>query len=264
MDLASLITEVEQRANSEDPLDRLASAALRHDELTDRADQLLDHFVRAARDANCSWAQIGEVLGVTKQAAQQRHGRWQPFNLPDVMKGLLGKRTARTGLFQRFTVRARNVVVDAQDAARSFAHDHVGTEHVLLGIVSNPEGLGAKALARWELSREDILQEIERRVGRGDPGKAPKHVRFDAHAKKSLELALREAIQLGHNYIGTEHELLGIVRVEDGVAAAILRDRGISADEVRVAVLDEIQALEDLKDLGDDDGGADGGVAGEG
>jgi ATP-dependent Clp protease ATP-binding subunit ClpA len=209
---------------------------------------MLDHFVQAARSANCSWAQIGEVLGVTKQAAQQRHGRWQPRSVPDLMKGLRGRLGKRSGLFQHFTPRARNVVVDAQEAARSFAHDHVGTEHVLLGLVSNPDSLGAKALARWKLTREDVLQEIEQRVGRGDPGTAPKHIRFDAPAKKSLELALREALQLGHNYIGTEHELLGIVRADGGLGATILRDRGITPDEVRVAVLDEIQALEDDKD----------------
>jgi hypothetical protein len=240
-DLASLIAEVEQRSTSDDPLDRLAAASLRHDELTDRADQLLDHFVHAARDANCSWAQIGEVLGVTKQAAQQRHGRWQLRNLPDLMKGWLGK---RPGLFQRFTPRARNVVVDAQEAARSLGHGHVGTEHVLLGILGNPDSLAAKALGRWELTRADVLADLDERVGRGDPATTPKHIRFDAHAKKSLELALREALQLGHNYIGTEHELLGIVRADGGLAAAILRDRGISPDEVRRAVLDEIQARE--------------------
>jgi hypothetical protein len=240
-DLAALITEVEQRSSSDEPLDRLAAASLRHDELTDRADELLDHFVQAARGAKCSWAQIGEVLGVTKQAAQQRHGRWQLQNLPDLMRGWRGK---RPGLFQRFTPRARNVVVDAQEAARSLGHDHVGTEHILLGILGSPDSLAAKALGRFDITRAVVLEDIEARVGRGDPTAVPRHVRFDAQAKKALELALREALQLGHNYIGTEHELLGIVRADGGVAAAILRDRGIRPDEVRAAVLAELQAAE--------------------
>jgi hypothetical protein len=246
MDLDSLIAEVEERSSSDEPLDRLSSAALRHEELAEQADQLLDHFVQAARETKCSWAQIGEVLGVTKQAAQQRHGRWQPRRTTDLIKGWLGK---RPGLFQRFTPRARNSVVLAQEAARSMGHDHVGTEHVLLGILGNPEGVGAKALARWSLTPADVEHDIEERVGRGDAA-GPGHIRFDPKAKKSLELALREALQLGHNYIGTEHLVLGVVRTDGGVAAAILGDRGITPDEVRVAVLDEIQKLEAEPDDG--------------
>jgi hypothetical protein len=262
MELDAMITEVEQRSTTDDPLDRLAAAALRHEELADQADQLLDHFVQAAREANCSWAQIGEVLGVTKQAAQQRHGRWQARGLPDLMRGWLSDpklprlRGRRAGLFQRFTPRARNAVVDAQGAARSLGHDHVGTEHVMLGILRTPESVGAKALGRWSLTADDVEAEIIRRVGRADPGPESAHVRFDAQAKKSLELALREALQLGHNYIGTEHMLLGIVRSGDGVSSAILADRDISPDQVRAAVLDEIDALETDPDGTDTDGTA--------
>jgi hypothetical protein len=261
MELDSMITEVEQRSTSDDPLDRLAAAAVRHEELADQADQLLDHFVQAARADNRSWAQIGEVLGVTKQAAQQRHGRWQPRNLPDLMRGWLGDpklprlRGRRGGLFQRFTPRARSSVVDAQGAARSLGHDHVGSEHVLLGILRNPDSVGAKALGRWSLTADDVEAEIVQRVGRADAGPESAHVRFDAQAKKSLELALREALQLGHDYIGTEHMLLGIVRADEGVASAILVDRGIRPDEVRSAVLAELEAAEASKEAeaGDDE-----------
>jgi len=252
MDLASLITEVEQRSSSDDPLDRLTSASVRHDELTDQADQLLDHFVQAAREAKCSWAQIGEVLGVTKQAAQQRHGRWQSLVPPDLLRGWRdrpgrggrGGQRGQRGLFQRFSPRARGSVVDAREAARSMGHDHVGTEHVLLGILRNPESLGAKALGRCSLTADDVEHDIEQKLGRSTPGADSAHVRFDAGAKKSLELALREALQMGHNYIGTEHMLLGIVRAGDGVAVEILGDRGIDLADVRRAVVEEIEALE--------------------
>lgn len=249
MDLDTLIAEVEERSSSHEPLDRVAAAAHRHEELAAQADQLLDHFVQAAREASCSWAQIGEVLGVTKQAAQQRHGRWPGFNPTELLKSWRpgrpgrGGRGGRAGLFHRFTPRARASVVNAQEAARTLGHDHVGTGHVLLGILRNPEGVGAKALARWSLTPTDVEKEIEQRLGRGEPG-GTEHVRFDADAKKSLELALREALQLGHNHIGTEHMLLGIVRADGGLAAAILRDREIRPDEVRAAVLEEIEALE--------------------
>jgi hypothetical protein len=240
MDLKTLIAEVEKRSSSDEPLDRLASAALRHEELTDQADQLLDHFVHAAREAKCSWAQIGEVLGVTKQAAQQRHGRWRmPGSL---VRGWLGK---RPGLFQRFTDRARAGVVDAQEAARSLGHDHVGTEHVLVGILRQPDSIGAKVLARWSITGDDVMEDIAARVG-ADPEAAPTgHIRFDAQAKKSLELALREALQLGHNYIGTEHVLLGLARADEGLAATILRDRGITPDQIRAAVLEELASAAD-------------------
>jgi hypothetical protein len=232
MELDALITEVEDRSPSDQPLDRLSTAALRHEELTDRADLLLDHFVQVAREAKCSWAQIGDALGVTKQAAQQRHAKWRgPGGL---VRGFLGK---RPGLFQRFSERARTGVVDAQETARSFNHDHVGTEHVLMGILSVPDSTGARLLARWEITRPDVEAEIEQRVGKGDPdGKLLGHIRFDAHSKKALELALRESMALGDGHIGTEHVVLGILRGDGGPGAAILRDRGVTLDEARAAV----------------------------
>jgi hypothetical protein len=236
MELDALIAEVEERSPTDEPLDRLSTAAVRHEEMTDQADLLLDHFVNAAREAKCSWAQIGDALGVTKQAAQQRHAKWRGAG--GLVRSLLGK---RPGLFQRFSARARTAVVDAQEAARSFNHDHVGTEHVLMGILSVPESTGARLLARWEITRPEVEAEIEQRMGRGDPeSKLLGHIRFDAHSKKALEGALREAMAVGHGHIGTEHVLLGILRAEDGPGAAILRDRGVTLDDARSAVIAEV------------------------
>ena len=234
MDVRDLIEEVERSTISNEPLDRLTAAVTRHGELTSQADQLLDHFVVAARECGCSWAQVGEVLGVTKQAAQQRHGRWRVPR--DLMQGWLGK---RPGLFQRFTERARAAVVEAVGVAGELGHVSVGTEHVLVGILGQPDSIGAKVLARWSITRDEVLADVVERLGRNEPATKRQHIPFSPHAKKALELALRESIRFGHGHIGTEHELLGLIRTDDG-AAAILRARGVTADEARAAVLEEL------------------------
>jgi len=231
MDLKALIKDVEKKASTDDPLERLAEAMRRHDELTDAADELLDHFIQAARDAGCSWAQIGSVLGVSKQAAQQRHSSGQG------LLGWLRKRAGQRGLFTRFTDRARAATIEAQNAARDLDHNYVGTEHLLLALAGDPDSIAGKALAGWEISRDQIRDDILERVGRGEAS-SPGHIPFTPRAKKVLELALREALSLGHNYIGTEHMLLGVVREKDGVGAQILADRGVTADRARATITD--------------------------
>ena len=152
-------------------------------------------------------------------------------------------------MFERFTDRARRVVVLAQEEARLLNHNYIGTEHILLGLIHEGEGVAAKALESLGISLEAVRQQVEEIIGQG--GSSPSgHIPFTPRAKKVLELSLREALQLGHNYIGTEHLLLGVVRTDGGVAASILGDRGIIPDEVRVAVLDEIQKLEAEQDEG--------------
>jgi hypothetical protein len=236
MTLSSLIEEIEQQAD--DPLDRLAAATLRHDDLIDEADQLLDHFVQAARAAGTSWASIGEALGVTKQAAQQRHGA-EPDE-DDGLGGFFGRKRHGRRRLQRFTDRARNSVTAAQTAARELGHEYVGTEHLLLGLFDDETSIAAKLLAGWSITRADVVSDVEEVIGRGDG--APKgHIPFTPRSKKVLELTLREALALGHNYIGTEHILLGLVRVEDGVAAHILGDRGVTAGTARQAVVDALR-----------------------
>src|SRR6266511_2661975 len=127
-------------------------------------------------------------------------------------------------MFERFTDRARAAVVSAQEEARLFSHDYIGTEHLLLGLYNVPEGVGARALLRLGLSQEMVREDVESIIGEGQS--APKgHIPFTPRAKKVLELALREALQLKHNYIGTEHIVLGLVREGEGVAAKIMVDR---------------------------------------
>ena len=143
-------------------------------------------------------------------------------------------------MFERFTNRARRVVVLAQEEARKLQHNYIGTEHILLGLLAEPDGMAARALRGFGMSLEGTRQEVATRVG---PGKAaPRgHIPFTPRAKKTLELALREAVQLHHNYIGTEHILLGLIREGDGVAAMVLKKH---ADllAIRTAVLDLLAA----------------------
>jgi ATP-dependent Clp protease ATP-binding subunit ClpC len=139
-------------------------------------------------------------------------------------------------VFERFTERARQVVVYAQDEARTLRHNYIGTEHLLLGLLREDEGLAARALGSLGVRLEEVRAQVARIIGQGGEvttGQIP----FTPRAKKVLELALREAHSLAHNYIGTEHVLLGIVRENEGVAARILLDRGADAETVRAEVI---------------------------
>jgi len=143
-------------------------------------------------------------------------------------------------MFERFTPRARRSVVAAQEEARGLGHNYIGTEHVLLGLLSEPEGLAARALGPFGISLATAREEVAAKVGAGtEPVKG--HIPFTPRAKKTLELALREALQLNHNYIGTEHILLGLIREKEGAGPQIL---AAHADllAIRAAVLDLVPA----------------------
>src|ERR671933_781121 len=139
-------------------------------------------------------------------------------------------------MFERFTERARKVVVLAQEEARHFNHNYIGTEHLLLGLLREDEGVAARALSSLNVTLDEVREQVESIVGYGEEGtgaQAP----FTPRSKKVLELALREALQLGHNYIGTEHILLGLVRESEGVAARVLSNLGVDPDKVRREVV---------------------------
>ena len=124
-------------------------------------------------------------------------------------------------MFERFTDRARRVVVLAQEEARMLNHNYIGTEHILLGLNHEGEGVASKALESLGISLESVREQVQEIIGQGQ--QAPSgHIPFTPRAKKVLELSLREALQLGHNYIGTEHILLGLIREGEGVAAQVL------------------------------------------
>ena len=139
-------------------------------------------------------------------------------------------------MFERFTDRARRVVVLAQEEARMLNHNYIGTEHILLGLIHEGEGVAAKALESLSISLDGVREQVQEIIGQGQ--QAPSgHIPFTPRAKKVLELSLREALQLGHNYIGTEHILLGLIREGEGVAAQVLVKLGADLNRVRQQVI---------------------------
>src|SRR5271170_3027586 len=152
-------------------------------------------------------------------------------------------------MFERFTDRARRVVVLAQEEARMLNHNYIGTEHILLGLIHEGEGVAAKALESLGISLDAVRQQVEEIIGQGQ--QAPSgHIPFTPRAKKVLELSLREALQLGHNYIGTEHILLGLIREGEGVAAQVLVKLGADLSRVRQQVIQLLSGYAGSKESG--------------
>src|SRR4029453_5445816 len=139
-------------------------------------------------------------------------------------------------VFERFTDRARRVVVLAQEEARMLNHNYIGTEHILLGLVRERDGVAGIALVSLDISLDAVRQQVEEIIGKGQAAPTG-HIPFTPRAKKVLELSLREALQLGHNYIGTQHILLGLIREGEGVAAQVLQKLGADLNRVRQTVI---------------------------
>jgi len=159
-------------------------------------------------------------------------------------------------MFERFTDRARRVVVLAQEEARMLDHDYIGTEHILLGLIREGDGYAARSLESLGISLDAVRQQVQEIIGRGQ--QAPSgHIPFTPRAKKVLELSLRESLQLGHNYIGTEHMLLGLLREGDGVAAQVLVRLGADLDRVREQVIQLLHGYQgqDVGSAGSQPGG---------
>src|SRR5437773_1923146 len=154
-----------------------------------------------------------------------------------VDRGRRDERRVEGSVFERFTERARQVVVLAQDEARALKHNYIGTEHILLGLLREEEGIAARVLESLDVTIEEVRAQVARIVGQGDEWPATGQIPFTPGAKKVLELAQREALALGHNHIGTEHILLGLVRENEGVAARILLDFDADAEAVRNEVI---------------------------
>lgn len=197
-----------------DALDQLSGAVIAADHLGDIADHLIGHFVDQARRSGASWTDIGKSMGVTRQAAQKR---------------FVPKASGETDLdpsqgFGRYTPRARNVVVAAQNTAHAAGHGEIGTAHLILGLLDQPEGFAAKAITEQGV-RLDAVQQAATALLPAPVENTPALIPFDADAKKALELTFREALRLGHNYIGTEHILLALLEHENGTG--VLTEAGI-------------------------------------
>src|SRR3954463_4134745 len=158
-------------------------------------------------------------------------------------------------MFERFTDRARRVVVLAQEEARMLNHNYIGTEHILLGLIHEGEGVAAKALESLNISLDAVRQQVEEIIGQGQAAPTG-HIPFTPRAKKVLELSLREALQLGHNYIGTEHILLGLIREGEGVAAQVLVKLGADLSRVRQQVIQLLSGYAGAKEGSTQGGGS--------
>ena len=227
LDLHQLVRAVERQCRRGSSLDRLVSAVAMSSRLNGLTDELVNHFVEEARRDGCSWAQIGERLGVTKQAAQQRH------TLP---RGFLSRRRARgatmsSSTWQHLTDRAERVVAHAQEEAGRLGHNYIGTEHLLLGVLREQGSRGADVLASNGVSLSAARKQLEVIVGRGSaaPG-GP--IPFTPRTKKVLEIAVRHARAMGQDRADTEHLILGILTEGEGVAVTILRDLKADLKEI--------------------------------
>ncbi|EFA23266.1 ATP-dependent Clp protease ATP-binding subunit [Bifidobacterium gallicum] len=153
-------------------------------------------------------------------------------------------------MFERFTDRARRVIVLAQEEARTLQHNYIGTEHLLLGLIREGEGVAAKALASMGVTLDDTRKQVEEMIGKGTAAPSG-HIPFTPHAKQVLELSLREALQLGHSYIGTEHILLGLIREGEGVGTQVLIKMDVDLGDLRSATIDLIRGNAGGEDKGD-------------
>jgi hypothetical protein len=198
-----------------DVLDQLSDAVIAADHLGDVADHLIGHFVDQARRSGASWTEIGRSMGVTKQAAQKRFVPKSPGELSDL--------DPNQG-FSRFTPRARNVVMAAQNEAHTARNEEISPEHLVLGLLTEPEGLAAKAIVAHGVPLETVRQAVSATLPPA-ADQVPDLIPFDLGARKALTLTFREALRMGHNYIGTEHILLALLELEDG--AGVLATLGI-------------------------------------
>ena len=205
------------------PLDQLTDAVIAAEALGEIADHLIGHFVDQARRSGASWTEIGKCMGVTKQAAQKRF----------VPKADVAALDPDAG-FARFTPRARNAVVAAQNKAHAAANLEITPDHLLFGLFADAEALATKLITAQQIAPDAVLGAVTL----PEPGDdVPALIPFSGPAKKVLELTFREALRLGHNYIGTEHILLALLELEDGDGplhgAGVDKER-VEADLARV------------------------------
>jgi Clp amino terminal domain, pathogenicity island component len=215
--LQELIDGVRADTRGEDALVQLSQASKTVADLEQTSDALLSHFVDQCRRSGRSWSEISGALGVSKQAAHKRFS----LDAPN---------------FERFTDRARNVLAQSEEEAHRLGHGFVGTEHLLLALFDSPDGMAARILGERGITRSMVETQIAALI---KPGTAPEERKlpFTPRAKAAVQNAVHEALQLGHNYVGTEHLLLGLFTDGDAVAAKVLVELGASLETTRVRIL---------------------------
>ncbi|MEU1125840.1 Clp protease N-terminal domain-containing protein [Streptomyces sp. NPDC005899] len=213
-----------------DALEQLSGAVVAADHLGEIADHLIGHFVDQARRSGASWTDIGRSMGVTRQAAQKRFVPKKPDEPTDLDPG--------QG-FSRFTEQARNVVMGAHNEAQAASHGEVGTGHLVLGLLGEPDAVAARVVVAQGVT-PDAVREAVTRVLPPPADAVPDLIPYDADARKVLELTFREALRLGHNHVGTEHILLALLEFESG--AGVLTGLGIDKETASRAVTEAVAA----------------------
>ncbi|MCX4680334.1 ATP-dependent Clp protease ATP-binding subunit [Streptomyces sp. NBC_01433] len=211
-----------------DALEQLSGAVVAADHLGDVADHLIGHFVDQARRSGASWTDIGRSMGVTRQAAQKR---FVPKKA-DASAGSGSDLDPSQG-FGRFTPRARNVVVAAHNEAQAARHAEILPAHLVLGLLTEPDGIAARVIAARGVG-PDAVRTAAAAALPPAADEVPELIPYDADSRKVLELTFREALRLGHNYVGTEHILLALLEFEDG--SGVLTGLGIGKDTASAAV----------------------------
>ncbi|MDR8413425.1 ATP-dependent Clp protease ATP-binding subunit [Nonomuraea sp. 3-1Str] len=253
--LDELINAIKSRHPDGDPLGQLADAVVLGEQLGEVADHLIGHFVDRARHSGASWTEIGRSMGVTKQAAQKRFVPKETSLAEDLRS------------YGRFTERTRAVIVAAQTGAREAGARHIEPEHLVLGLLSEPDCLAVKAMDKLGAPPGTVREAMETltsaRPGEGsgdgpgddspagaEPGAGGPP--FSPQSRKALELTLREALRLGHNYVGTEHVLLGVLSLGEGPAAhpvaTVLEGLGVTKEAAEREIREALAAI--LRDRG--------------
>jgi hypothetical protein len=231
-------------------LDHVSAAMRVSEHLDELADHLIGHFVDQARKAGASWTEIGQSMGVTKQAAQKRfvpkatewpeepdEGGWHAA-LTDAF---------RAHPFSRFTPRAKGSIKAAAEEARERRHNHVYPEHIALGLLHEPEGLAALAIEALGVQQEAARQALAAALAAVAEEPVTGKIPFTPRAKKIMELAVREALTMGHNYIGTEHLLLGVLEDEERAGVATLTGLGVTPSRARQWLLAKLKRIGEEK-----------------
>jgi len=200
--------------------------------LGELSDHLVGHFVDQARRSGASWTDIGRSLGVSKQAAQQRF----------VARALVDADFLTEGRFSRFTPRVREAVVRSATHAGAAGATSVAPEHVLLALLDDPGSLAVRALEALEAPAAGLRERLAADRPAGTPAAGGEHVPFTAASKLLLDRTLREALRLGHNYVGTEHVLLALLE-DDGAAGTALRDAGVQRAPLEAWIIEQLQAM---------------------
>jgi hypothetical protein len=236
--VGQLIDQIEHDLPDADPVTLVGEARNRARTLGELGDKLIDHFIQSARRAGASWSQIGDAMGVSKQAAQQRGGGGGP-----------------AGRFARFTERARKVVADAQRLAHEQRHPAVEPEHVLIAVLEETGCLAAKIVEAHGGDPAALAEQVRAALPPAGGGEAVEHVPFSPASKKLLEETAQSAVDLVNNYIGTEHILLGVLRLPDTAAARVLIEAGIDHARARDMVAAALMGWQESAKKGRPTGG---------